>query len=546
MTGYWKCVDRFGTVAVAVVLATTVVPAPDPTLSQGVRLSAASTALIMGGTMTPTWHKADVDAIMNQFIMPTHPRPADQTIEPVAVTTPEEAWPLTGLFRLISLVTGPSSTYGPGGAGWPDEPWWKLTGLFDLTYDKSVQAGLADLEEAMAKYGNDHLVIYGFSQGAEIAILEKRKLDEQYPGETKHPDIDFVLSGDFNLPNGGAAARLPGFYVPILDFSFNGAEPTGTQFHTDVVTRQYDLVADFPLYPLNVLADLNAVLGFFYVHTHAFDVSLVPDLSTPQPVKSEHGDTTYYFFETQDLPLFGPLRSLGVPEGLIDIVEPFFRVLVELGYDRSIQPWEPTPARFAPPPLDLGKVATDLIGAIGEGINNAFALFAPPTPTPLPAAVAARSSKPAIVATDPAVVPVEKVAESADTADVGVVPEGAPVEPAGDSAGAVGTTTAAGATDPDVVPDVVSVDESADEVETTTIADVADAEEASAQQEPTAQDPGDPSTDDVPQDDAPNTLEDKADESPKAASQPDNPAPSSTPKSVATQDDSRDRVDQKG
>ena len=143
-------------------------------------------------------------------------------------------------------------------------------------------------------------------------------------------------------------------------------------------------------------------------------------------------------------------------------------------------------------------------------------------------------------------VPVEKVAESADTADVGVVPEGAPVEPAGDSAGAVGTTTAAGATDPDVVPDVVSVDESADEVETTTIADVADAEEASAQQEPTAQDPGDPSTDDVPQDDAPNTLEDKADESPKAASQPDNPAPSSTPKSVATQDDSRDRVDQKG
>jgi hypothetical protein len=79
-----------------------------------------------------------------------------------------------------------------------------------------------------------------------------------------------------------------------------------------------------------------------------------------------------------------------------------------------------------------------------------------------------------------------------------------------------GNDDGGGATDPDVVPDVVSVDESADEVETTTIADVADAEEASAQQEPTAQDPGDPSTDDVPQDDAPNTLEDKADESPKA------------------------------
>ncbi len=60
------------------------------------------------------------------------------------------------------------------------------------------------------------------------------------------------------------------------------------------------------------------------------------------------GNTTYYFFETQDLPLFGPLRTLGVPEPVIDVVEPFFRVIVELGYDRSIPAWEPTPARLIP------------------------------------------------------------------------------------------------------------------------------------------------------------------------------------------------------
>ena len=48
------------------------------------------------------------------------------------------------------------------------------------------------------------------------------------------------------------------------------------------------------------------------------------------------------------LPLFGPLRTLGVPESFIDVVEPFFRVLVELGYDRSIPPWEPTPTRLIP------------------------------------------------------------------------------------------------------------------------------------------------------------------------------------------------------
>ena len=115
---------------------------------------------------------------MNQFIAPTHP---GQTIKPVAVTTPEEGWPITGLIRLIGLALGPPSIFGPGGAAWPDEPWWKLSGLFDLTSEQSIQAGVADLEAAMAKYGNDHLVIYGYSQGATIANREKRKLAEQYP-----------------------------------------------------------------------------------------------------------------------------------------------------------------------------------------------------------------------------------------------------------------------------------------------------------------------------------------------------------------------------
>jgi hypothetical protein len=128
-----------------------------------------------------------------------------------------------------------------------------------------------------------------------------------------------------------------------------------------------------PLYPLNVVADLNALLGTFYVHYNGFDVSLAPDPSASPAIKSQHGDTTYYFFPTADLPLFGPLRTLGVPESVIDVFEPFFRVLVELGYDRSIPLWEPTPARLFPA-LDPGKVASDLVGAIGEGVQNALAL----------------------------------------------------------------------------------------------------------------------------------------------------------------------------
>ena len=67
----------------------TAVPAPVSTVSPAVRLSADSTALIVGGTTCPT-PDADVEVIMNQFITPTHP---GQTITPVAVTAPGEVWP---------------------------------------------------------------------------------------------------------------------------------------------------------------------------------------------------------------------------------------------------------------------------------------------------------------------------------------------------------------------------------------------------------------------------------------------------------------------
>jgi hypothetical protein len=367
----------------AVVVAATVVPAPVSTVSPAVKLSADSTALILCGTTCPTPDKYWVESVMNQFITPTHP---GQTITPVAVTTPEEYWPLTGLARLVEFAVGDPRFAGPGGAAWPDEPWWKLSGLFDLTIDQSIQAGVADLETAMTTHGNDHLVIYGYSQGAAVVILEKRKLAEQYPAGTTAPDIEFVLGGDTNLPNGGLNARFPGLYVPILDLSFNGAEPTDTQFHTDVITRQYDGAADFPLYPLNLVADLNAVMGFAYLHTHPFDVSLPADPTTSPAYQGTHGDTSYYFFPTADLPLFAPLRQLGVPESLIDVVEPFFRVLVELGYDRSIPPWEPTPARLIPE-LDPAKAATDLVASIGEGSNNALAVIGSPPLLSIPAPV---------------------------------------------------------------------------------------------------------------------------------------------------------------
>jgi cytochrome P450 len=331
-----------------------------------VKSSAGATALILGGTMVPTPDDYLIELMKSQYIAPTHP---GRDITYVAVTAPAQVWPLTGYFRLLGRMFGNPGIWGPGGAAFPDQPWWKLSGLFDLTFDRSVQVGLAALEQAMAEHGGDHLVINGFPQGSVIANLEKRKLAERYPPGTAAPDIDFVLIADANRPNGGLFARFPGLHLPVVNISFTGPAPTDTQFDTVEITRQYEWDGDFPLYPLNPVALLNSVMSIIYLHYHAFDVSLAPDASTSPAFQGAHGDTSYYFFETAELPLFGPLRTLGVPEWVIDVFQPFFRVLVELGYDRSIPPWQPTPARLMPR-LDIREVAAQLVEAIREGRDN--------------------------------------------------------------------------------------------------------------------------------------------------------------------------------
>ncbi|MBI3225901.1 MAG: PE-PPE domain-containing protein [Mycolicibacterium cosmeticum] len=374
-------------ITVSVVTAALLVAAPDVsgapvTVPPVVRLTADSTVLALCGATCPTWRPADLGLIMDQFVTPTHPTLPGDKVTTVAVTAPGELWPLTGLARLLLSGAADPRLAGPGGGAWPDEPWWKLSGLFDLTANQSLRAGAAALEKAMLANPSEQQVIYGYSQGAGVANVVKRRLAAQYPGSTA-PDVDFVLGGDPNLPNGGLMTRFWGAYIPILDFPFNGPTKTDTEFDTVEINRQYDGFADFPLYPLNLVATLNAIIGIAYVHGWPFDVSLPSNPTDSPAYQGKHGDTSYYFFESQDLPLFAPLRALGVPEKLIDVVEPVFRVLVELGYDRTIPAWQPTPARLIPK-LNPVTVARDLMVAIGQGINNALVLVGLPPLLRLP------------------------------------------------------------------------------------------------------------------------------------------------------------------
>ncbi len=91
-------------------------------------------------------------------------------------------------------------------------------------------------------------------------------------------------------------------------------------------------------------------------------------------MRKSRRDTTFYFIPTTDLPLLDPLRSLGVPEPVLNIFQPALQVLVEAGYDRSIPFGDPTPAELIPT-LDPVTFSLEFDNGLVQGANNALELF---------------------------------------------------------------------------------------------------------------------------------------------------------------------------
>lgn len=283
------------------------------------------------------------------------------------------------------------ATAGAPGAvdylGVPGE-FWPATGLDSLTFDASVAAGQAMLTPMVdgAIESDTPIVVFGHSQSAVIATKEKQRLLAEYPDPDTAPDVTFVMVANPNRPNGGLLARFPGLYIPILGVTFNGATPAPADgpFDSYDVAREFDGWADFPRYPLNLVATANAILGIYYLHGGYYELLTEnPDiLDDPErTIVQQYGDTTYYLIRTEQLPLLRPLRDLGVPEEFVDALEPYVRRIVDLGYDRNTPYGEPAPVRVLPPLTPAPGPATQ--HNAGQGITVASATSTPDKRTPV-------------------------------------------------------------------------------------------------------------------------------------------------------------------
>lgn len=316
----------------------------------------AGSALIMGGSSHPLSVPEDSPKFINKYVSGAD----TDYIAPSGLCGPT-----------CSLI----AVYTP-------EQFKFVTGLFDMTFDESVAVGQANLNDCLrgnactvtlapytetgsATVADNSYVVYAYSESSAVATQQKLAL-------IAHPvpsTVDFLMLANPNRPNGGILQRFVGLYIPILGVTFNGATPTFSPQPAPLTTvdiaRQYDGWTDFPTNPLNLLSDSNALIGTILVHGNYFGVG------TPQ-LQGQYQDTTYYLIPTPVVPLLMPLTWVPlVGKPLAIALDPAMRVLIEMGYDRTINPGQPTAARYFYVP-NLFRAAVDFAVAIPTGWDDAI------------------------------------------------------------------------------------------------------------------------------------------------------------------------------
>jgi PE-PPE domain len=282
----------------------------------------------------------------------------------------------------------------------PETIWPFIGGLSGLTFDRSVAEGLenlnAEYEAVRAADPDGKIVIFGYSQSGDIVTKQWRAIAKD-PDRPPTDQLEFLIVGNTNRPNGGLLSRLTPLYIPIFNASFDGPSPTDTGYQGADIAFYYDGIADFPTYPLNLLATVNAFFGFLTIH---------PTYPAPNPALGEYtqaeyqaamadpanrqtfGDTTFITLPIKNLPILHIPRALAAKTGttyfvepLLDLIEPTLTALIELGYDRTI-PYGQFHTAGLFPAINPVTLVADLAEAAVQGVAEAVEdLRSPTAPT---------------------------------------------------------------------------------------------------------------------------------------------------------------------
>ncbi|WP_343708315.1 PE-PPE domain-containing protein, partial [Mycobacterium sp.] len=308
--------------------------------------------LVIGGSGTPIPGPEYVASAAEHYLFPTYGENIDfyqgttpTTTDPLAgfgngLFTPEGLYPLTGV-KTLPL------NYPAGTDGFPSGT--TSVGQGDTILYNTIGSDIAN---------GDTSTVFGYSQSSTISSYVMQQLENA--GVPK-ADVNFLLVGDPSAPNGGLLSRFDGFEttsgqtvsdplnLPSLGVSFDSSTPA-SDYATSIYSIEYDGFADFPRYPLNFLADVNAFLGIETLHgTYLNGGNGTDGLGTGPsaadiahatllPVSSADTETSYHMITTlggtdttPGADITAPLVAV-LPKPLQELLGPDLTYLINLGY----------------------------------------------------------------------------------------------------------------------------------------------------------------------------------------------------------------------
>jgi hypothetical protein len=285
----------------------------------------ADEGFIMGGTGLPTPTPSYIDAVEGLYLQPPSPlfdgQPTFPGYDFQGLTTPEQFCPFTAC--------------PPGG----------------LNFGDSLDKGEAILNNAIVPelQDGDNVAVFGYSQSATIATLEMDSLLSNPPAGVDLSNLHVVLIGDPNTPTGGILDRfqfpdgVQAFslspapqHVPFVNIPLSIPPTPTTDIPTDIYTGEYDGYADFPQDPLNILADINALIGI--VTVHPYYPAYTPEQLAATIDIGTIGDTNFYMIP-ENLPILQFMCNGGTAGQFFgDFFSPWARLFIDWGYGNAGDP----------------------------------------------------------------------------------------------------------------------------------------------------------------------------------------------------------------
>ena len=274
--------------------------------------------------------------------------------------------------ELDGYLNSSAPNYGFPGYTFNIVPWNAQLFASGSSVDAQQRDGVTSILNAIdAAYIADaqaRLAVVGYSSSADVVIRAIRELDARGAAAPSSDRLRFLVFASPDRLNGGLFTRIPGLHIPIIGATFDGSGNPDTDYALTDIAWKYDPIADFPKYPLNLLAFGNALLGF----TNHGDYSMADVANAivdPNMTGTAPDGTTYISIAPEHLPLLQPLYQLGVPARLLDAITPALTVLVELGYDRSTPVWESSRVGLAPPLHQVLAAVPAFAKAVLDGVS---------------------------------------------------------------------------------------------------------------------------------------------------------------------------------